>query len=205
MDWRMVGIVIVVVCVASLVYTEVQKRLIFSKYRALFERQDFAGCVKLLDRPLSKLLFPRYNQLYMRLNAQMCLDNPQECRRIVDEMLGLRTSDEQRVVLLLRAFNLFVEQEDYDRAGGLLQEIREKAPAEASAECEQTYDIYAKGSYQYIDEMERALEGADPAQQARLCYLLSLQYESKGDERRAAEYLSRVRDAFGPAAAGRGL
>lgn len=204
MDWHVVGVIIVVACVASLLYTEVQKRLIFSKYRTLFERQDFAGCVQLLDRPLTKLLFPRYNQLYMRLNAQMCLDNAQECRRIVEEMLGLRMSDEQRSVLLLRAFNLFVEQEDYERAGELLGEIREKAPAEAVAECEQTYDIYAKGSYQYIDEMESALEGAEPAQQARLCYLLSLQYESKGDERRAAEYLSRVRDAFGPSATGQG-
>lgn len=196
MDWQLVGIVLVVLCVVSLVYTEVQKRLVFSHYEKLFERGDFEGCLRVLDRPLVRLVYPRYNLLYMRLNAQMCLQNDDESRRIIDEMLGLRMSDQQRLVLLLRAFNFFVEQQDYPRAKELLEELRQKANPEQLAECERTYAIFAEKSSAYIKEMEAELREAKAADRTKLIYLLSVQYENKGDAKRANEYLERVQEVF---------
>ena len=196
MDWQLVGIVLVALCVVSLVYTEVQKRTVFSKYERLFGEGDFEGCVRLLERPVVRLVYPRYNQLFMRLNAQMCLDNVQESRRIIDEMLKLRTSDEQRLVLLVRAFNFFVEQEDYARAKELLEELRQKASAEQLAECERTYAIFAQKSSAYVDQMEAELKGASGPERTTLLYLLSVQYENRGDVKRANEYLELVQGAF---------
>lgn len=196
MDWQLVGIVLVALCVVSLVYTEVQKRTVFSKYERLFGEGDFEGCVRLLERPVVKLVYPRYNQLFMRLNAQMCLDNVQESRRIIDEMLKLRTSDEQRLVLLVRAFNFFVEQEDYARAKELLEELRQKASPEQLAECERTYAIFAQKSSAYVDQMEAELKGASGPERTTLLYLLSVQYENRGDVKRANEYLELVQGAF---------
>ncbi|WP_346696955.1 hypothetical protein [Thermophilibacter mediterraneus] len=196
MDWQLIGIILVALCVISLVYTEVQKRLVFSRYERLFERGDFEGCLRLLDGPLVRLIYPRYNLLYMRLNAQMCLQDDDESRRIIEEMLGLRASDEQRLVLLLRAFNFFVEQQDYARAKELLGELRQKAAPEQLAECERTYAIFAEKSSAYIKEMEAELREAGPADRTKLLYLLSVQYENKGDARRANEYLERVQDVF---------
>ena len=196
MDWQLIGIILVALCVISLVYTEVQKRLVFSRYERLFERGDFEGCLRLLDGPLVRLIYPRYNLLYMRLNAQMCLQDDDESRRIIEEMLGLRASDEQRLVLLLRAFNFFVEQQDYARAKELLGELRQKATPEQLAECERTYAIFAEKSSAYIKEMEAELREAGPADRTKLLYLLSVQYENKGDARRANEYLERVQDVF---------
>ena len=196
MDWQLIGIILVALCVISLVYTEVQKRLVFSRYERLFERGDFEGCLRLLDGPLVRLIYPRYNLLYMRLNAQMCLQDDDESRRIIEEMLGLRASDEQRLVLLLRAFNFFVEQQDYARAKELLWELRQKAAPEQLAECERTYAIFAEKSSAYIKEMEAELREAGSADRTKLLYLLSVQYENKGDARRANEYLERVQDVF---------
>lgn len=196
MDWQLIGIILVALCVISLVYTEVQKRLVFSRYERLFERGDFEGCLRLLDGPLVRLIYPRYNLLYMRLNAQMCLQDDDESRRIIEEMLGLRASDEQRLVLLLRAFNFFVEQQDYARAKELLEELRQKATPEQLAECERTYAIFAEKSSAYIKEMEAELREAGSADRTKLLYLLSVQYENKGDARRANEYLERVQDVF---------
>ena len=196
MDWQLIGIILVALCVISLVYTEVQKRLVFSRYERLFERGDFEGCLRLLDGPLVRLIYPRYNLLYMRLNAQMCLQDDDESRRIIEEMLGLRASDEQRLVLLLRAFNFFVEQQDYARAKELLEELRQKAAPEQLAECERTYAIFAEKSSAYIKEMEAELREAGSADRTKLLYLLSVQYENKGDARRANEYLERVQDVF---------
>ena len=205
MDWQLIGIILVALCVISLVYTEVQKRLVFSRYEKLFERGDFEGCLRLLDGPLVRLIYPRYNLLYMRLNAQMCLQDDEESRRIIDEMLGLSTNDEQRLVLLLRAFNFFVEQQDYVRAGELLKELRQKAAPEQLAECERTYAIFAEKSSAYIKQMEKELDKAKTADKAKLLYLLSAQYENRGDAKRANECLDRIQaliEAAAPAQAG---
>lgn len=196
MDWQLIGIILVVLCVVSLVYTEVQKRLVFSRYEALFARGDFEGCLRLLDRAVVRLIYPRYNQLYMRLNAQMCLEDEEESRRIIDEMLSLKTTDEQRLVLLLRAFNFFVEQEDYARAKEILEELRERAEGEQLAECERTYAIFAEKSSAHIKEMEAELRTAKATERATLLYLLSVQYENRGDQRRANEYLEQVQSEF---------
>ncbi|MDO4428184.1 MAG: hypothetical protein Q4B91_01570 [Atopobiaceae bacterium] len=196
MDLRLIGIIVVALCVISLVYTEVQKRLVFSRYEALFGRGDFEGCLRLLDRAVVRLIYPRYNQLYMRLNAQMCLEDEEESRRIIDEMLSLKTTDEQRLVLLLRAFNFFVEQEDYARAKELLEELRERAEGEQLAGCERTYAIFAEKSSTYIKEMETELRTAKATERATLLYLLSVQYENRGDQRRANEYLEQVHNEF---------
>lgn len=196
MDLRLIGIIVVALCVISLVYTEVQKRLIFSRYEKLFEKGDFEGCLRVLDGPVVKIVYPRYNQLYMRLNAQMCLADADASRRTIDEMLELSSSDKQRLVLLLRAFNFFVEQEDYERAGELLEELREKASPEQLAGCERTYAIFAEKSAAYVGEMEAELKDATGPERTTLLYLLSVQYENKGDAKRANEYLEQVRDVF---------
>ena len=196
MDLRLIGIIVVALCVISLVYTEVQKRLIFSRYEKLFEKGDFEGCLRVLEGPVAKIVYPRYNQLYMRLNAQMCLADTDASRRTIDEMLELNSSDKQRLVLLLRAFNFFVEQEDYERAGELLGELREKASPEQLAGCERTYAIFAEKSSAYVDQMEAELKDATGAERTTLLYLLSVQSENKGDVKRANEYLEQVRDVF---------
>lgn len=196
MDLRLIGIIVVALCVISLVYTEVQKRLIFSRYEKLFEKGDFEGCLRVLDGPVAKIVYPRYNQLYMRLNAQMCLADADASRRTIDEMLELSSSDKQRLVLLLRAFNFFVEQEDYERAGELLEELREKASPEQLAGCERTYAIFAEKSAAYVDQMEAKLKDASGPERTTLLYLLSVQYENKGDVKRANEYLEQVRNVF---------
>ena len=196
MDLRLIGIIVVALCVISLVYTEVQKRLIFSRYEKLFEKGDFEGCLRVLDGPVAKIVYPRYNQLYMRLNAQMCLEDTDASRRTIDEMLELNSSDKQRLVLLLRAFNFFVEQEDYERAGELLEELREKASPEQLAGCERTYAIFAEKSSAYVDQMEAELKDATGPERTTLLYLLSVQYENKGDVKRANEYLEQVRNVF---------
>ena len=196
MDLRLIGIIVVTLCVISLVYTEVQKRLIFSRYEKLFEKGDFEGCLCVLDGPVAKIVYPRYNQLYMRLNAQMCLADADASRRTIDEMLELSSNDKQRLVLLLRAFNFFVEQEDYERAGELLEELREKASPEQLAGCERTYAIFAEKSAAYVDQMEAELKDATGPERTTLLYLLSVQYENKGDVKRANEDLEQVRNVF---------
>ena len=59
---------------------------------------------------------------------------------------------------------------------------RRHGDREAARADRRTYDVFLKGSYAYIDEMERALSEAAGMEEALLCQMLSVQYENKGDE-----------------------
>ena len=86
-----------------------------------------------------------------------------------------------------------------------LEELRQKAGPAQLKECERTYAIFAEKSSAYIKQMERELDGAKTADKAKLLYLLSAQYENRGDAKRANECLDRVQaliEAAAPVQAG---
>ena len=193
---RIVGVVVVVACVLSFVGSAIYKRMVLSQYQALFARQDFEGCVRLVNGFLPRLLLPGYNRLFMLLSAEQCLDDEVAVRSVIDQMLRLRVTSEQRLALLLRAFNFFVDQKDYKRAKKLLVELREertKTPPEALATCERTYDIFAHKSSAYLKEMRAQLKQAKGEKRVNLLYLLSVQYENNGEKDRAAACLAEIK------------
>ena len=69
MDMKTVGIVVMVVALAFTIYMEVQKRATFAKLEAYLREGDLENYLKVLDRPLTNVLYPKYNVLFMRLNA----------------------------------------------------------------------------------------------------------------------------------------
>lgn len=193
-ELRVVGVVLVVVCLASYAVSAIYKRLAFAKYEELFSRQDFEGCVALLNKPLARAVIPGYNRLFMMLNAELYLDDAQATESIINQMLRLHTTREQRLALLARAFDFFIDQKNYKRAKKILVELREKVEAEKLVGVERTYDIFAHGSSAYIKEMRDELDGAPAAERMNLLYLLSAQYENSGDAKRAEECLAQVKE-----------
>ena len=81
---------------------------------------------------------------------------------------------------------------DEPHAREVLSYLEEHGDREAARADRRTYDVFLKGSYAYIDEMERALSEAAGMEEALLCQMLSVQYENKGDEGRAASYCERA-------------
>ena len=193
---RIAGIVLSVACALVFVGSTFYRRMVFSKYQFLLARQDFAGCVRLLNGFFSRLLLPGYNRLFMLLTAEQCLDDATAVRSIIDQMLKLRMTAEQRLALLLRGFNFFIDQKDYKRAKKLLVELREertKTPAEALANCERTYDVFAHKSSAYIKEMRSQLKDAKGEVRMNLLYLLSVQYENNGEKDRAEACMAEIK------------
>ena len=193
---RIAGVVVVAVCVLSFVGSAIYKRMVFAQYQALFARQDFQGCVRLVNGFLPRLILPGYNRLFMLLSAEQCLDDATAVRSIIDQMLRLRVTSEQRLALLLRGFNFFVDQKDYKRAKKLLTELREdrsKTPPETLATCERTYDIFAHKSSAYLKEMRAQLKHAKGEERVSLLYLLSVQYENNGEKDRADACLAEIK------------
>lgn len=174
------------------VYIEVKKRTTIGKLETYLAKGDFESYLKLVDRPLTSILYPKYNVLFLRLNATMALSDAEQTERTIEQMAKLKMSDEQRLALAVKAFNFYVDVEDKRKAKEALKYIEKHGGKEAAGVNRRTYDIFLKKSSAYISEMEHALEKATPSDEVMLCQLLAVQYENKGDHEKAAAYRERV-------------
>lgn len=192
MDMKTIGMVMVAVVLVFTVYMEVKKRTTIGKLETYLAKGDFESYIKLVDRPLTSILYPKYNVLFLRLNATMALSDAEQTERTIEQMAKLKMNDEQRLALAVKAFSFYVDVEDKRKAKEALKYIEKHGGKEAALVNRRTYDIFLKKSSAYISEMEHALEKATPSDEVMLCQLLAVQYENKGDHERAAAYRERV-------------
>lgn len=192
MDMKTIGMVMVAVVLVFTVYMEIKKRTTIGKLETYLAKGDFESYIKLVDRPLMSILYPKYNVLFLRLNATMALSDAEQTERTIEQMAKLKMNDEQRLALAVKAFSFYVDVEDKRKAREALKYIEKHGGKEAARVNRRTYDIFLKNSSAYISEMEHALEKATPSDEVMLCQLLAVQYENKGDHERAAAYRERV-------------
>lgn len=192
MDMKTVGIVVMVVALAFTIYMEVQKRTTFAKLEAYLREGDLENYLKVLDRPLTNVLYPKYNVLFMRLNALLAMDDAEKTAAVIREMGSLKMNDEQRVALAVKAFTFYVEIEDELHAREVLEYLEANGDESMAKANRRTYDIFLRGSHAYIDEMESALSDASGVEEALLCQMLAIQYDNKGDKDRSASYRERA-------------
>lgn len=192
MDMKTVGIVVMVVALAFTIYMEVQKRATFAKLEAYLREGDLENYLKVLDRPLTNVLYPKYNVLFMRLNALLAMDDAEKTAAVIREMGSLKMNDEQRIALAVKAFTFYVEIEDELHAREVLEYLEANGDESMAKANRRTYDIFLKGSHAYINEMESALSDASGVEEALLCQMLAIQYDNKGDKERSASYRERA-------------
>lgn len=192
MDMKTVGIVVMVVALAFTIYMEVQKRTTFAKLEAYLREGDLENYLKVLDRPLTNVLYPKYNVLFMRLNALLAMDDAEKTAAVIREMGSLKMNDEQRIALAVKAFTFYVEIEDELHAREVLEYLEANGDESMAKANRRTYDIFLRGSHAYIDEMESALSDASGVEEALLCQMLAIQYDNKGGKDRSASYRERA-------------
>lgn len=192
MDMKTVGIVVMVVALAFTIYMEVQKRTTFARLEAYLREGDLENYLKVLDRPLINVLYPKYNVLFMRLNALLAMDDAEKTAAVIREMGSLKMNDEQRIALAVKAFTFYVEIEDELHAREVLEYLEANGDESMAKANRRTYDIFLRGSHAYIDEMESALSDASGVEEALLCQMLAIQYDNKGDKDRSASYRERA-------------
>lgn len=192
MDMKTVGIVVIVVALAFTIYMEVQKRTTFAKLEAYLREGDLENYLKVLDRPLTNVLYPKYNVLFMRLNALLAMDDAEKTAAVIREMGSLKMNDEQRIALAVKAFTFYVEIEDELHAREVLEYLEANGDESMAKANRRTYDIFLRGSHAYIDEMESALSDASGVEEALLCQMLAIQHDNKGDKDRSASYRERA-------------
>lgn len=203
MDMKIIGIVTVVAALVFTVFMEVKKRTTVTKLEGYLRQGDFESYLKLVDKPFTSVLYPKYNVLFMRLTATIALGDTEQTSRTIEEMAALKMNDEQKLALAVKAFNFYVDIEDKRKAKEALKYIEKHGGEDTARVNRRTYDIFLKKSSAYIGEMEKALESAGAMEEVMLCQLIAVQYENRGDHDRAVEYQQRVERVMGDALAKR--
>lgn len=203
MNMKTIGIVTVAVVLVFTVFMEVKKRTTVTKLEGYLRQGDFESYLKLVDKPFTSVLYPKYNVLFMRLTATIALGDTEQTSRTIEEMAALKMNDEQKLALAVKAFNYYVDIEDKRKAKEALKYIEKHGGEDTARVNRRTYDIFLKKSSAYIGEMEKALESAGAMEEVMLCQLIAVQYENRGDHDRAVEYQQRVERVMGDALAKR--
>lgn len=191
LDMRTFGVLILAMSVFVLAMTEIAKRFYAAKLAALYERGEMGEYLHTLEMPLVRLVFPAWNRAFMRMNALMVEEDRSALDKLIPEMLCMGQSPKQRRELIGRAFNYYVEQGNEVGAKPLLEEIERVEPSEVSKQARMTYEIYLEKSFAYIDAMETRLSEVSGVNRGFTELLLAIQYENKGDARRAEQYFEK--------------
>lgn len=191
LDMRTLGVLILAASVFVLAMTEIAKRFYAAKLAALYERGEMGEYLHTLEMPLARLVFPAWNRAFMRMNALMVEEDRSALDKLIPEMLCMGQSPKQRRELIGRAFNYYVEQGNEVGAKPLLEEIERVEPSEVSKQARMTYEIYLEKSFAYIDAMETRLSEVSGVNRGFTELLLAIQYENKGDARRAEQYFEK--------------
>lgn len=191
LDMRTLGVLILAMSVFVLAMTEIAKRFYAAKLAALYERGEMGEYLHTLEMPLVRLVFPAWNRAFMRMNALMVEEDRSALDKLIPEMLCMGQSPKQRRELIGRAFNYYVEQGNEVGAKPLLEEIERVEPSKVSKQARMTYEIYLEKSFAYIDAMETRLSEVSGVNRGFTELLLAIQYENKGDARRAEQYFEK--------------
>lgn len=191
LDMRTLGVLILAMSVFVLAMTEIAKRFYAAKLAALYERGEMGEYLHTLEMPLVRLVFPAWNRAFMRMNALMVEEDRSALDKLIPEMLCMGQSPKQRRELIGRAFNYYVEQGNEVGAKPPLEEIERVEPSEVSKQARMTYEIYLEKSFAYIDAMETRLSEVSGVNRGFTELLLAIQYENKGDARRAEQYFEK--------------
>lgn len=192
MSMQTIGIAVIVLTLAIFVYVEINKHTTYSKLEAYMREGKYDEFLALLDKRLTQTLYPRYNLLFLRLNAMFAKGDTKQAVRVVEEMRGLKMNKEQRMALAVRAFSLFVEVQDEKNALKELEYIEENGDKTVAVASRRTYEVFFKGSSAYIEDLEQALKSASRGEEALICQMLAVQYENRGDKERARSYQERA-------------
>lgn len=186
-------LIVPVILIAIIAANNVERGRLYRRVERLFAENKPEEVLELLDGRLAHYTFPRYNRLLLTFNAYLMQDDARHAKSTLEDLLALRTEGQQRADLLTRAFDFYLSHGLYDDAHQVLEEIAHDSdnPAFVS-ECNEAYEIVAKGSSAYIEDMEGRLKEAEPADRLRLLQLLTAQYENRGDKRGAERYRAQV-------------
>lgn len=178
-----------------LIIVQGARSMISNKLQNLFTSKLYDEFLDTVDKPSTRFFIPAYNRAYLRLNAFMAKGSAEKAKAAFDQLLTMRSTRTQRDDLLFKAFQFYMQQEDFEDAKAVLDEMRSYGRHEERVEeCVRAYEIFGNSSCAYIDEMEAAFDEAPYALKVSYALMLATQYASKKDGGSAEKWQNTARE-----------
>ncbi|MDH6366501.1 MULTISPECIES: hypothetical protein [unclassified Breznakia] len=187
-------IIAIVVVALSTIIIQVLKRKQFKKMLTLLQAGDFKSFEELVDAPLSRYLYPQFNLDYLRLNAYVIQNDEKKIEATLQKLLSYKISRKQKEDLYMKTFNYYVGVEKPGKAKEALDLVKTLDHPAMEAEAQRIYDIFMMKKSNYIDEMLEQYEMQDSTAKGVTAYLLSVQYDNKGEKINAKKYADISKD-----------
>lgn len=185
-------VLIILVAAAYPVAMFVARNACLGKVGRLLSAERYDETLSYLDGRGVRYVFSPYNVGVMRFNTLQMKGDVKGAERELEALVAQRFPKAQQADLAERAFRFYLEQGRTGKAHSALRQVHECCDAGTAKRCEQMWEIFAKGSSAYIDEMSEAYEGARGEERSRLALLVANQYANRHDARNAAAWRAKA-------------
>ena len=118
-------IVLLILAVLMIVGPQIIQRMISPQIQSLYSQHKNKELLDYLDKPVVRIAYPKWNVIFMKLNAYLADGDDANATRMLDELLVAHSSNEQRKELVVKAFDFYIGRGRYDDARAVLPEINQ--------------------------------------------------------------------------------
>ncbi len=189
MDTALIVLVVaVLVTVALSLVMYYVKQSYLTKLMKHLSESEFEAFYALINKGIIKYLFPKFNVEYLKLNAVIMEGNKRKINDSFKSLLAMKMNKKQEEDVTIKAFNYYVGMEDKIKCKELFEKIQTFSNVRMIEEATLTYDIFIQKKWNHIDDILAIMEDLPENNRAIYEYLLSVQYENKGELDKAKEY-----------------
>ncbi len=180
--------IVVVIAIAIAVSLAVIKKNISHKIVLAVESGNHELFNAILEKKITKFLFPAAYLDSLRLNEAMMRNDVNEIDRLLDKLNKIKLSEKDKEKIYSQAYNYYLSVKSYKKCAIWHDKIKELKNDRLIAEIDKSYNIYVEKGYKYLDEMLEELDNMEPANRGVNEFLISLMYKNKKDNVNAAKY-----------------
>lgn len=188
MDSKILMYVTFAIVAAVLVAEAFWRRHMYKGFERMFAEGQFDELLAALDKRSAQFLFQPFNRIFLRMNTHIAKGDEAQASIDIDQLLRMKLGKKARQSVVINAYQFYLQNDRYDDARTMLDEIERTFPADVAKDAQVTYDVYAKKSAEYLDDMLAEYDGANHARKAQLSYLIAIQYQNKGDDKNFAKW-----------------
>ncbi len=180
--------IVVVIAIGIAVTLAVVKKNISHKIVMAVESGNHDDFNLILDKKITKFLFPAAYLDSLRLNEAMIRNDVNEIDRLLEKLNKIKLSEKDKEKIYTQAYNYYLSVKSYKKCGIWHDKIMELKNDRLINEIDKSYNIYVEKGYKYLDEMLSELEYMEENNRGINEFLISLMYKNKGDKQNAAKY-----------------
>ena len=180
--------IVVVIAIGVAVALAVLKKNTSHKIVLAVESGNHDEFSLILQKRLTKFLFPAAYLDSLRLNEAMMRNDVNEIDRILEKMNKIKLSKKDKEKIYTQAYNYYLSVKSYKKCGIWHDKIKELKNDRIINEIDKSYNIYVEKGYKYLDEMLEELEDIEPENRGVNEFLISLMYKNKNDKANALKY-----------------